>query len=72
MFKHKLFAASAILLVTSVVCGNPQVVSARQNQRLLAAKTQQFTEKAGFERKEKDVINTLKDNDVAKFSMLLD
>ncbi len=72
MFKPKLVAAGALLLVMLVSCSNPQVVSARQNQRLIAAKTQPFVEKAGFERKEKDVINTLKDNDVAKFSTLLD
>jgi uncharacterized surface protein with fasciclin (FAS1) repeats len=39
---------------------------------LIAAKTQQFKEKEGFQRKEKDIINTLKDNDVANFSTLLD
>ncbi|MBI2810947.1 MAG: fasciclin domain-containing protein [Candidatus Melainabacteria bacterium] len=72
MYKSKLFAASAILLVISVGCSKPQLVNAKQHQRLLAAKTQQFIEKEGFERKEKDVINTLKDNDVAKFSTLLD
>lgn len=72
MYKPKLFAASAIFLVLSATNCNSQMVSAKQNQRLLAAKTQQFVEKEGFERKEKDVINTLKDNDVAKFSTLLD
>ena len=72
MYKPKLFAASAIFLVLSATNCNSQMVSAKQSQRLLAAKTQQFVEKEGFERKEKDVINTLKDNDVAKFSTLLD
>lgn len=41
-------------------------------RQLIAAKTEPFTEKEGFKRKEKDVINTLKDNDVARFSILLD
>ena len=39
---------------------------------IIAAKTQPFKEKEGFQRKEKDIINTLKENDVANFSMLLD
>ncbi|HEY9678722.1 MAG TPA: fasciclin domain-containing protein [Drouetiella sp.] len=39
---------------------------------IAANKTQPYVVKEGFERKEKDIINTLKDNDVAKFSILLD
>ncbi|HEY9734396.1 MAG TPA: fasciclin domain-containing protein [Drouetiella sp.] len=50
----------------------PQLIAAKTHTQLIAAKTQQFVEKEGFERKEKDVINTLKDNDVARFSILLD
>lgn len=72
MYKAKLFAASAVFLILSVTGGNSQMANAKQSQRLIASKTQQFVEKEGFERKEKDVVNTLKDNDVAKFSMLLD
>ena len=39
---------------------------------LIAAKTEPFKEKEGFERNKKDIINTLKDNDVAQFTTLLD
>jgi len=39
---------------------------------LIAARTQQFKEKQGFERKPKDIINTLKDNESTSFRTLLD
>ena len=39
---------------------------------LIAAKTETFKEKEGFNRKPKDIINTLKDNEVAGFSTMLD
>lgn len=39
---------------------------------LIAAKTQEFKEKQGFERKPKDIINTLKNNEFASFQTLLD
>lgn len=39
---------------------------------LIAAKTKRFVEKEGFERDAKDVINTLKDNDITSFNTLLD
>jgi len=42
------------------------------NNRLVAGKTQTFQEKEGFERKPKDIINTLKDNEVSGFSTMLD
>ncbi|MBS2008793.1 MAG: fasciclin domain-containing protein [Cyanobacteria bacterium SZAS TMP-1] len=42
------------------------------NDRGLANKTQTFTQKEGFERKPKDIINTLKDNEVTGFSTMLD
>lgn len=42
------------------------------NNRLIAGKTVTFTEKEGFERKPKDIINTLKDNEVSGFSTMLD
>lgn len=43
-----------------------------KNNYLIASKTEAFQEKQGFERNKKDIINTLKDNDVAQFSTLLD
>lgn len=69
---HNKRAGAIAVIVMSILCTIPESASAKSSQRLLAAKTQQFSEKEGFERKEKDVINTLKDNDVAKFSTLLD
>ncbi len=42
------------------------------NHRLIASKTETFKEKEGFERKPKDIINTLKDNEVSGFSTMLD
>ena len=39
---------------------------------MIAAKTQEFKEKQGFERKPKDIINTLKDNESTSFQTLLD
>jgi uncharacterized surface protein with fasciclin (FAS1) repeats len=42
------------------------------DHRLIAARTETFKQKEGFERKPKDIINTLKDNEVAGFSTMLD
>ena len=39
---------------------------------LIAAKTEQFKMKQGFERKPKDIINTLTDNEVTAFHIFLD
>jgi uncharacterized surface protein with fasciclin (FAS1) repeats len=39
---------------------------------LIAARTQQFKEKQGFEREPKDIINTLKNNEITSFHTLLD
>ncbi len=72
MSNRTLFATGVFLALMSIACAAPRGTCADSNMRLIAAKTQQFVEKEGFERKEKDVINTLKDNDVAKFSTLLD
>lgn len=41
-------------------------------QYFIAAKTKEFKEKKGFQRKRLDIINTLKDNEVVQFSILLD
>lgn len=66
--------ASVLALLSSLSCmpARSQANDVAPKQRLIAAKTKQFVEKEGFERKRKDVINTLKDNDVANFSILLD
>ncbi len=67
-------AAGAIALTgfSPFVPVSSQVRTSYDQQDLIAAKTQEFKEKEGFQRKEKDIINTLNDNDVAKFSILLD
>jgi uncharacterized surface protein with fasciclin (FAS1) repeats len=39
---------------------------------LIAAKTDRFTEKEGFERQPKDIINTLKSNEVGPFQTFFD
>jgi uncharacterized surface protein with fasciclin (FAS1) repeats len=50
-----------------------QLSASSDKQYVIAsAKTEEFKEKEGFQRKEKDIINTLKDNDIAGFSILLD
>lgn len=74
MRNFRLVAASALLL-TAVCQFVPASSQERVNfdrQQLIAAKTKAFKEKSGFERKRKDIINTLKDNDVTQFSTLLD
>jgi uncharacterized surface protein with fasciclin (FAS1) repeats len=40
--------------------------------QLIASKTQRYEAKQGFERDPKDIINTLRDNDVTQFNTLLD
>lgn len=67
----------AYVALTLVAIGQFLPVSSQEStspdrQRLIAANTKQFKEKKGFERKRKDIINTLKDNDVTQFSILLD
>jgi len=42
------------------------------NDRNLSGKTKTFSQKEGFERKPKDIINTMKDNEIAGFSTMLD
>jgi len=42
------------------------------NQRNGEGKTKTFKEKEGFERRPKDIINTLKDNEVAPFTTMID
>lgn len=62
----------ALTAFTPFIPVSSQVSASHDQQYLLASKTQEFKEKEGFQRKEKDIINTLNDNDVGKFSILLD
>ncbi|HEY9787812.1 MAG TPA: fasciclin domain-containing protein [Candidatus Obscuribacterales bacterium] len=55
-------------LAGSTSASNPESTK----HRLLAAKTVQYEEKEGFERRRLDIINTLKDNEVTQFQTLLD
>lgn len=66
----KLFAIS---LVSAVLAG-VSIGQADAKDRILiaATKTEKYKEKEGFERKPKDIINTLKDNEVTRFVTLLD
>ena len=68
----------AMVALASLFCSSMNIPSqARHNSFtndsiLIAAKTEQFSQKAGFERKPKDIINTLKDNQSTSFQTLLD
>lgn len=67
-------AAIAALLALGLGFGVPSVASHYDSKQsvLIAAKTEAFHEKQGFERKPKDIINTLKDNESTSFQTLLD
>ncbi|MBU6455802.1 MAG: fasciclin domain-containing protein [Cyanobacteria bacterium REEB67] len=58
---------SCLALALSITCAVSSQVSASA-----AGKTVSFKYKEGFERKPKDIINTLKDNEVARFTTMLD
>jgi uncharacterized surface protein with fasciclin (FAS1) repeats len=60
-----IFVSLSILPLSATQAKNPQ-------RFLLAARTEAFSEKAGFERQPKDVINTLKANEVTSFQYLYD
>src|SRR5271170_2933107 len=64
-FTFALFLALYLLLGHGVQAKSPQ-------RFLLAARTEAFSEKEGFERQPKDVINTLKANEVTSFQTLYD
>lgn len=49
-----------------------QKSSGNGSRRLIAAHTKRFEYKEGFERRSKDIVNTLKDNEVARFQTLLE
>lgn len=73
MNRVKWFALAAVMLasVNAGLC-----VESRQDndKRLIAGgtKTKKFEYKQGFERRSKDVINTLKDNEVSRFQTMLE
>lgn len=50
----------------------PQSQSQSQPVLIASAKTERYTEKEGFERQKKDILNTLKDNTTNRFTSLLE
>lgn len=67
-----LFAATAFCSFSGGLASELNKDNASQRPVLLAVGTQEFKEKQGFERKPKDIINTLKENEVTSFRTLLD
>lgn len=63
-----------VSLLSALPLTAPQAVQAQDNSNtvLIAANTEQFKMKQGFERKPKDIINTLSDNEVTAFHIFLD
>lgn len=61
-------AASLSLTLLAIAKNSDELTS----PNLVAVKTEQFTEKEGFERKPLDIINTLHNNDQARFQTLLE
>lgn len=63
-----------VSLLSALPLTAPQAVQAKDNSNpvLIAANTEQFKMKQGFERKPKDIINTLSDNEVTAFHIFLD
>lgn len=64
----KMLLLSLLLLPVLIDCQPARAEPARK----IAARTEYYEEKEGFERKRLDIINTLKDNEVARFGTLLD
>jgi uncharacterized surface protein with fasciclin (FAS1) repeats len=64
-----LCAALVAVILTIPIAG---ARASDANGFLIAAKTDRFTEKEGFERQPKDIINSLKSNEVAPFQTLFD
>lgn len=73
MNRVKWFALAAVMLA-SVNAGLCVESRPDNDKRLLAgaAKTKKFEYKQGFEKRSKDVINTLKDNEVSRFQTMLE
>ncbi len=70
-FGKKLITLSLSFAVLSVLA-SAGPAQAKDRLLIAATKTEKYTEKEGFERKPKDIINTLKDNEVTRFTTLLD
>lgn len=66
--------ALAVVMLASVNAGVCAESRLDNDKRLLAGatKTKKFEYKQGFEKRSKDVINTLKDNEVSRFQTMLE
>jgi uncharacterized surface protein with fasciclin (FAS1) repeats len=64
----------AAALAITCFCFGPtsQATDSAGKPILIAANTKEFKEKEGFERKPKDIMNTLKDNDTTTFHTLVE
>lgn len=63
-----------VSLLSALPLSTPQAAEAKDNSKkvLVASNTEPFKMKQGFERKPKDIINTLSDNEVTAFHIFLD
>lgn len=66
-----LFGAMIAISFTSQAVASP-ARSIKDGTKIAATKTERYKNKEGFERPTKDIINTLKDNEVTRFATLLD
>jgi len=72
--RKKIQILSLVSMLAVLPLVNSSAAGAKSNEQplLIAAKTEQFKMKQGFERKPKDIINTLSDNEVTAFHIFLD
>ncbi len=72
--RTKIQILSLVSMLALLPLVNTADAGAQSNEQplLIAAKTEQFKMKQGFERKPKDIINTLNDNEVTAFHIFLD
>ena len=63
---------SALSLTALPLTAQPANAESKKEPLLIAAQTEQFKMKQGFERKPKDIVNTLTDNEVTAFHIFLD
>lgn len=68
----QLLSLIALLSALPLAVTQPTKAESLAKPVLIAAKTEQFKMKQGFERKPKDIINTLNDNEVTAFHIFLD
>ncbi len=67
-----LMIAALVGAVSSTPASAEPRISIKDGTKIASTKTERYKEKEGFERPKKDIINTLKDNEVTRFVTLLD